>query len=83
MGEIKYDDRLFKLILKCQRNYNKPDIHSFMIDVKNGRAFVECRQYEVFIKFYSGDSVKEWIGTAIAAANALDIYGADYNTIDM
>lgn len=83
MGKIDKDDILFKCILKCQRNYNKMDLHSFVIRVEKGQAFVECRQHEVYIEIHTIDNRIKWVGTAIAAANLLDRYKADYTTIDM
>lgn len=83
MSEIEKDDILFKFILKCQKNYNKMDLHSFVICVEKGKAFVECRQYEVYIEIHTIDNRIKWVGTAIAAANLLDLYKADYTTIDM
>lgn len=87
MRGMNDDERLFKFLLKCQRNHNKPDLRSFMIDIKNGKAYVECRSGEVYIQsrvYGNGfDKVKEWCGTTLAAANRLDALGADFETIDM
>lgn len=82
------DEKLFKFILQCQRNRNKPDLHSFMIDLDNGRAFVECYECGVHIDEFLYDKKgnekrSQWRGTAVAAANRLEMLGADYSTIDM
>ncbi len=81
------DDRLFKFLLRCQRRHNTPDLHTFYIDIKGGRAYVECRGHAVYIqsRIYGidNDKVTEWCGTTIAAANRLEKLGADYMTIDM
>ena len=78
------EDKLFKFILKCCRNHNKPDIHSFFINIKGGRAFVDCRQYEVVITSYFDDTEPiKWCGTPVAAANRLKMLKADINAIDM
>ena len=83
-NEIKQEDKLFKFILKCCKNYNKPDLHSFEIKIKNGIAWVECRQYEVYIETHQYKGIDtRWVGTPMAAANRLDTLQADYNTIDM
>lgn len=78
------DDKLFKFILKCCRNHDKADVHSFWIAVEGGRAFVECRPQEVFIELisYSGRHQK-WCGYPMAAATRLESLGARYDTIDM
>lgn len=87
VSEQTNSDKLFKFILKCQRNSNKPDLHSFVINIACGRAFVECRGYEVYIETYINKSGKEeesrWCGTAVAATNKLELLGADYRTIEM
>lgn len=81
--EVK-DERLFKFILKCCRNHYKPDVHTFFIRISEGRAYVECREHEVFIIFYyDGKPSVEWCGTPVAAANRLEKHGADIDTIDM
>ena len=81
------NERLFKFLQKCQKNHDKPDIHSFYICIENGKAYVECRGYEVYIRHRvygpKGESVMEWAGSTIAAANRLEKLGADYATIDM
>lgn len=62
------NEKLFKFILKCQRNHNKPDMHSFIIRGKDSTSYVECRQYEVFIvTYYNYGTEKQWTGTAVAA----------------
>jgi hypothetical protein len=84
MSEQIKSDRLFKFILKCQRNHNKLDLHSFMIDIEDGRAFVDCRSDGVCMQtYYNNGSSVCWSGTAVAAANRLEMLGADYETIDM
>ena len=77
------NEKLFKFILKCQRNHYKPDVHTFWIDINGGRAYVECRQNEVFVQSHTGGFVKEWCGTAVAATNRLERLDAVYETIDM
>lgn len=78
-------ERLFKFLQRCQKNHDKPDIHSFNINIAGGTAYVECRGYEVYIEHtvYGVDSEIKWAGSTIAAANRLDCLGADYATIDM
>lgn len=84
MSEQTSSDKLFKFILKCQRNQDKPDLHSFMIEIEDGRAFVDCRCGEVYMQtHYNNGSSVCWSGTAVAAANRLEMLGADYSTIDM
>lgn len=77
------EEKLFKFILKCQKNYNKPDCHSFKIMIDKGTAYVECRKYEVYVEYYVDNCKKQWCGQAIAAANLLLKLKADENTIDM
>ena len=83
-GKIAKDDKMFKFILKCQKNHYKPDLHSFSVTTKRGTAFVDCRKNEVYIESYDEDCKKtQWCGPAVAAAGRLDRLGADYDTIDM
>lgn len=77
------DDKLLKFLIKCQRNHYKPDLHTFYIDVLGGRAYVECREHEVYIEAFDGSHAIRWCGTAVAAANKLEMMGAAYETIDM
>ena len=70
---------------KCNKNHYKPDLHTFFIDITGGRAYVECRGYEVYIEhtIYDIGKTVEWCGTVIAATNRLEALGAIYDTIDM
>lgn len=88
MRETNNSDKLFKFILKAMRNHYKPDLHTFIISIIGGNAYVECRQHEVYIETrtydINGNETKtEWCGSAIAAANRLEKLGADYMSIDM
>ncbi len=83
MEAQKNSERLFKFILKCNRNRNKPDLHSFMIDIDGGRAFVECRGFEVFIETYEKEKKSLFAGNEIAATNFLLARGADCSSIEM
>lgn len=77
-------DKIFKFLLKCQRNRNKPDLHSFNVTIIDGTAYVECREYDVYMEIYrDGRDTEKWIGSAAAAANKLDKLGAVYESIDM
>lgn len=55
------EDKIKKLLEKCKRNKNKPDLHSFTARIKNGKVFVNYA--EVFnitvIKFTSGEDTRE------------------------
>ena len=84
VSEQTNSDRLFKFILKCQRNQDMSDLHSFMIDIEDGRAFIDCRRDGVCMQtYYNNGSSVCWSGTAVAAANRLEMLGAVYETIDM
>lgn len=80
---IEKNDKLFKLVLNCQRNYNKPDIHSFLVNIFNGRAYVEGRADGVYLRWYDDDGDYMQCGTPVSIANKLYILGADYSTVDM
>lgn len=79
-------DRLFKQLQYCKRHIGTPDLHSFTVNIQDGIAYVEVRTYgEVFIETRTRgeglDKVAQWCGTMIAAANRLDMFGADPDTI--
>lgn len=76
-------DNLFKLILSCCKDYNKPDLHSFTANIRNGTCVVDCRKNEVYIKEYYEDKTNEWIGLPVAAETRLQMLGIDYESIDM
>ena len=78
-------ERLCKFIKKCQRNYRKPDLHTFWINTENcGRAYVECGQKTVRIEYFNGiDDMRIKFDNALDAATYLNDIGALYSTIDM
>lgn len=77
------EERLFKFILKCCKNHDKPDLHTFNIQIMDGLAYVECREQEVFIRCYWDKKQVDWCGSPVAATNRLESLGADISTIDM
>ena len=74
------NEELLRFIKKCQKNCDKPDIHSFNISIKGGCAFVVCGsnhdKKNVHAELYIN-------GTAEEIANMLNDLGADCDTIDM
>ena len=81
---IDENDRIFKLLLRCLRDRHKPDLHTFWINLNNGKAYVEAQEQGIYIERHTVDGkIFKFVGTAIAAANYLDKYGADYSTYDM
>lgn len=82
------DERLFKFLLKCNRDANKPDMHSFTAKIKGGVVYVECREYETYVKSTvyddnGNETIKQWIGTPVAMANLLETLEIDLDTMDM
>ena len=80
---IDNTDDLFRLILSCCKDYNKPDMHSFIALIKNGTVVVDCRKQEVYIKEYYENKSNEWVGLPIAAANRLEMLGIDLESIEV
>lgn len=79
-----YGDKIFKLMQSLERNLNKPDLHSFRAEVKNGIVFVEGRPGEVFINYTDNDNEQtNWVGTYMAITNWLEINELDLSTVDM
>ena len=77
------DIRLFRLVRKCGRFHYKPDVHSFMIDIKDGRAYVEGQFDGIYIEEYYADETKKFYGTVEEAVAHLEKLGAKYETFDM
>lgn len=84
------DEPIWKQLQYCQRHRNDPDLHSFTVNVRDGIAFVEVGTYgECFIETKTQKSADDeektvqWCGTLVAAANRLDMLGADPGTISM
>lgn len=81
------DERLFKFILKCKKA-SKPDLHSFVIKIDSGIAFVECRDYgEIYVDTRTtqkdgSEKREQFAGTPIAATNFLIARKADMSTIE-
>lgn len=76
-------DNLLKLILSCCKDYNKPDMHSFIAKIKNGTVVVECRKNEVYIQEYYENKINKFAGLPVAAANRLEMLGIDYESIEV
>lgn len=77
-------DRLFKLILRCQTNRYKPDSTSFRINIRDGEAYVEARDDGIYMEEHTASgAVYKSCGTAISAANRLDLLGADFESVKM
>lgn len=82
------NEKLFKFLLKCNRNHNTPDLHSFTAKIRNGTVFVDCRGYETYVESIiydkNGNEKKsKFVGTTIAAANRLEMLGIDLDSICM
>lgn len=88
MGEIASADRIFKILMKLNKNRHKPDLHSFTAKTNDGMVYVDCREDGVFAEhiYYDekGDEKKwQFWGTPIAVANGLDRLQIDFDTIDI
>lgn len=84
------DDLIWKQLQYCKRHTEVPDLHSFTVNVRDGISFVEVRTYgECFIETKTRKSAADeektvqWCGTLVAAANRLEMLGADPGTISM
>ena len=71
--------RIYKVLCKCRRNCDKPDLHSFWIAPEQGPLYVEVGLNGAVIcdtgiqRFFSLED----------AATKLALLGADLQTIDM
>ena len=83
MDDKRNEDVIFKTILRCLKNIDKPDLHSFTIRVPGGLAYIEAEYGGgVFVDVNTGHCEHRFYnGTPMAAANYLEMIGADPKTI--
>ncbi len=79
-------EKLLKFINRCLRT-QKPDLHSFVIEIECGKAFVSCLCGEVaitsFVYDVDGHEIREQFnGSASEAADYLIRNGAKWETIE-
>ena len=79
LAENELYGHIYKVLCKCHRNCDKPDLHSFWIATAEGPCFVEYRENKVII---SGTD-KKWVLPIEEAAKKLALMGADLQTMDM
>ncbi len=82
------DERLFKFLLKCHRHHDTHYLHSFTAKIKNGVVYVDCLSFgqtyiESTVYDVNGDeTITQWAGTTVAAANRLEMLGIDFDSIE-
>ena len=74
--------QLFKFMMNCKNNED-PDSHSFVIQIDDGQAFVDCREHEVFMECEINGRKSHWAGSYGAAEIRLIDLGAKIQTINM
>ena len=77
-----YQDKIYQLLIKCNKNVDTPDLHSFTANIRNGTVYVDCRGYEVYMEV-SGETKSQWVGTILAATNRLERLGIDLSTVEI
>lgn len=84
------EDLLWRQLNYCRKHINIPDLHSFVVNIKDGIAFVEAQSSgEVFIETKTqsdtekDEKTTQWCGTLVAALNRLKKFEADPETISM
>lgn len=82
------DDKLFKFIINCSQNCDRNKFHAFTADIKHGKVYVKFRKSEVYIRscvraIDEKETITEWIGYPVAAANRLDLLGIDFESISI
>ena len=65
-------DLIFKYLFKCQKNKE-----CFWIKTKHGETLVDCARVDGAIGIICSNT--EWVGTRVAAANRLEMLGAEIN----
>lgn len=78
------DPRIFKLLQKLERNVNRPDLHSFKAQIKDGVVFVEAHSGGIYIELADNNNkCSQWVGSCIAAANRLEMLDLDLDTVEI
>ena len=80
------NDKIYRHLCWASRRVHTPDLHSFVVNLKNGTAFVECRGYDTVMEAitYDADNTetrKSYKGSNEEIANILNSLGAEPNTI--
>ena len=75
------------IIKSYNRRHNTPDLHSFVVRIKNGVAFVDCQGSGIFISATTSRENAEqehnqWWCTVEEAASKLEELGVDWNTLE-
>lgn len=82
MTEIE-KDKVFKLVLKMQRNHNKPDLHSFVANTKDGRVYVEGQADGCYVEHCVGESFYQYHALPVAVANLLIQMEIDLDSVEI
>lgn len=84
------EDIIWRQLNYCMKHLHIPDLHSFVVNIKDGIAFVEVRcPSEVYIETKTqsdtetNEKTTQWCGTLVAALNRLKTIEADPETISM
>lgn len=73
-----------RILKKCCRNYNVPDLHSFTAKISNGIVHVDCGRNSVSIDTYTnGDLMHHCTKDFRSAITVLFILGMDCNTVEI
>lgn len=78
------DSRLLQFVQRCA-NTTTPDLHSFTIEIENGKAFVECLYGDIIVdvvSFGSPEGHQQFRGDVNGATAYLIGRGARFETIE-
>ncbi len=76
---------IFKLVQKIERNVGKKDLHSFTGSINGGVVHVTADYGGVYVEHQKTDCCDWvcWVGTAIAAANRLEMLGLNLESVEI
>lgn len=79
-------EQLLRFILKCAERRHIPDLHSFVISIDGGKAWVDCEWEGVridAITYNDGKEERTWfLGNVFEAKDYLLSRNADVSTIE-
>lgn len=77
------DEKMLKFLKGLIRNKHKADMHSFIINIPDGRAVVESAENGITVTEYYENETLEWSGTPEEALLKLKEIEADFESIEM
>lgn len=78
----EHEDKLWKIMTNCCKS-NKPDLQSFIANVKGGRVFVDCHDSNNVVVDVNRENNQSTVGTQMAMWNLLRKLEIDVNSVEI